>query len=551
MPCLPSHTTACTAAVEPCDAGTQHSILCLPAGASDLKEMLFFADQLKATGEYRFTFVVDWACADRWLQALRKGGHQVVSTRRGKRRFPRHSGDNWQHIADSAARPSKPSLMKRCLSGVRGALRWLGQASLVETLLKLLKHYRRFWRDRSVARRWLRESQAELVLVGSDRRLGTETALLVEAQRAGVPSLVIPYAMWVPEANILCRTNRPKCDTKYGMARWINRFVARLYPDEVIRGMGHTLLIASGEEILAAKAAGIFPPHPLRSHCGAGLATRVAIDCQYVGDLNDQLGVPREVQTMTGRASTDTVARIHRNADQYRQAFCEKYGLDPGKRILLYSVPSNAEQGLCSWQQHWERTRFLFEAMAVLENTHVVLNLHPKCDTNAYDDIAAHYGMTIAHDEPIEQVIPLCDVLMCTFSSTIVWAIGCGKPVVIQNFYGYTYPMYDACPGVVVVNRREDLVPVLSRIFSDVAYHEHLAAEQRRVGPQWAQLDDQCSQRLIAEVEDLTASASSRLRCGVVMHARVRDCQGLATVATSKSRVDTALMADHCGRRDE
>ena len=50
------------------------------------------------------------------------------------------------------------------------------------------------------------------------------------------------------------------------------------------------------------------------------------------------------------------------------------------------------------------------------------------------------------------ELVPLCDLYVASVSSTIRWAIACGKPVVNYDVYRYRYTDFISLDGVLIID---------------------------------------------------------------------------------------------------
>lgn len=482
------------------------NVLLLPSHEATLKEMLYTAEALAATGRYRCTFVITWPCSKRWLYEIDQRGHGLILKGRSlgfggkpaKRAVnpPTATPSKWKGIARSVK-----SALKRSLQAV---LRLM----LLESVLSFAESWFRYARRILLARRLLRRVDPRLVIVPSDRLVGLETALIVEARKRNIASLVIPWAVSVSRGSALYRIGQPNFENRYGMKRLVNRLVAKWFPLMVREESGHKVLFLPGEVTLAAMSLGIMNPCPWR-FVGGGLATRTAVDGRRFYEEALEQGVPSERLVATGRVSTDSLYRTRADAVEHRRRLCRKLNFDAESPILLCSVPNLGEHDVCSWEEHWRETEFLFGVMGSLEGVNVVLSLHPKSNPADYREIAARHGAVIAMDDPIERLMPLCDLFVSTLSSTVLLAIGCRKPVVLLDIYGMGYDLFSSCPGAVTVRRKEEVLPALRHLFEDRRHYAELVRQQDEGAEGWIQADGKCTERIIAEADALVFGSRS------------------------------------------
>jgi glycosyltransferase involved in cell wall biosynthesis len=205
---------------------------------------------------------------------------------------------------------------------------------------------------------------------------------------------------------------------------------------------------------------------------------------------------------VTGKPSVDRIyERMQRlEASELRR----ELGIRDDQPVILCSVPQLGEHRLLTWFEHWRETEFLFATLTQQPGAAVILSIHPQSDPEAYRPLASKYGAVIARQR-IYDLIPVCDILVATYSSVVVQAIGCGKPAIVIDFYGLGFNYYDNEPGVLVTRDRDQLTPAIQRLIYNRPYYEQMAEAQRQRSPEWVLLDGQCTQRVVDEIYQMVA----------------------------------------------
>jgi hypothetical protein len=381
--------------------------------------------------------------------------------------------------------------------------------TLLDALVRIVLYAWDFRKKIRVVNQILDKVRPDVILTPMDSGIGFHSTLIIEARKRGVPTLVVPYAIWEPAALVFARKGRQDRSRKLNMQRAVNRLVARWYPAHVIRDENVELLVTRGEKVLAARLLGVLPPYPIRCYAGCGLAARVAVEGRRNWDICRQRGVPRDVLRITGRASSDVIHRLLQEATHQRGRLCDDLGLSINNRIVLLSVPPLAEQGFCTWPRQAREMDFLLGTLAALDSVSVVLSLHPSSRPEDYIELAKRHGAHLALDYSIEQLMPASDLFVSAFSSTTVMAMGCGVPAINADFYGMHYALFNTCPGVLTVREKGRLLPVLRRVLGDPAYYAQLVVEQKKSAAYWMTLDGRCSERLTAVIDELVAGGES------------------------------------------
>jgi hypothetical protein len=480
------------------------SILLLPSKESSLKEMLFFSRAFEETGRYRCSFAVKRDYHPRWLQAIKDQGHPIHYVR--SEAGGEQAAEPAMNVdARQRSKARLKQLRRKILAGPKKVASAASRAILLESVLKYRRYLSHFRQDIRDTRELCDAALPDLLVVAADRTLGLQTALLAECRRRGASSMVIPWATWSQNEDYYGRIARPNWEINYGLGRRANAFVARRFPELVIRGHEHELLFRPGEMILAAHRLGILPPHPLRCAAGSGFSDFVAVESERIHRQYLERGVPVEMMSVTGRVSSDELYRTIQAAKSRAGELKAALGATPGQKVILCAVPNSAEQNLCSWSEHWRLTDFLIGAMASFRQARVVLNVHPKSDPAHYRAIAEKHGALVA-EQPIEQLMPLCDLFVSTNSSTIVMAVGCEKPVLDLEIYGVVDDCFESCPGVTIVRDEALVLPALTRLMEDQEHVQSLVREQRAKKDEWIRLDGRCGERMIEAVDRLLGS---------------------------------------------
>jgi hypothetical protein len=338
-----------------------------------------------------------------------------------------------------------------------------------------------------------RESVAALILIG-DRQVGWETVLIKIANQRDIPSLIVPFAVSAPEISARLRLKQ----RRYGMQSLSNRVAGTLFPHWVYKHEGKRLLFFPGIQAVVAWILGIMVENPWS--LGGGEATRMAVESPHLRRMFVEQGVPEEKLVVTGKPSVDQTYEAMQPANQ--RIIREELGIPQAGQVLLCAVPQLAEHLLMPWPQHWQEIEFLLATFDQLKNVSVVLSLHPKSNPSDYKPLADRYAATLAKRR-IYELRPACDVFVATFSSTVMQAIGIGKPAVLVDFYGLDYTFYDDAPGVIVLRSRDQLESTLTRLFSDPQYYDRLAEAQRQQASEWILLDGKCTERVVGELYGL------------------------------------------------
>ena len=100
-------------------------------------------------------------------------------------------------------------------------------------------------------------------------------------------------------------------------------------------------------------------------------------------------------------------------------------------------------------------------------------------------------------------MVPACDIYVASISSTIRWAIACGKPVLNYDVYRYRYTDFLNVPGVLATEEQAEFRAMLQHLVDDPGYRRCLAGKQGTVASHWGLLDGRAGERMLALVDQL------------------------------------------------
>jgi hypothetical protein len=86
------------------------------------------------------------------------------------------------------------------------------------------------------------------------------------------------------------------------------------------------------------------------------------------------------------------------------------------------------------WDRHWKEIRYLVGELTRTDHS-VLISLHPRVDLQAYTFLEQEFDARISRD-PLKVVLPAADTFVAVNSSTLVWAVLCGIPTFLLDFYG-------------------------------------------------------------------------------------------------------------------
>jgi hypothetical protein len=199
---------------------------------------------------------------------------------------------------------------------------------------------------------------------------------------------------------------------------------------------------------------------------GGGLSNRVLSASDEDKQFLMEMGLDEIKIKTVGQPSLDNLSKSFQNRASIRKKFIKNFQLDPSKKILVFAVPHMAEIHFMTWEKHLTILSNIFGQLEDM-NLNVLISLHPRANVDRYPDLINSFGYSLVTSR-LHEFLPIADVFMATYSSTVRWASACKIPSLILN-YDLEYDFLAATPGTYLCSENcvtENLNKVLDPEFS-------------------------------------------------------------------------------------
>jgi hypothetical protein len=338
----------------------------------------------------------------------------------------------------------------------------------------------------------------------AEHETGTWTAV---AQENGISTVIIPYTI----ADAL----EPAEGHQHSTAYWAdgsvhNRLVKVALPHWLYHHKERWLLRRVGASVLAAEALGVASDLPWIHNSSRAEAIAVESDAMQRHYLAQ--GIASSQLRLTGSLTDDLLVAATAERDRLKS----ELGIDPNKRVLLCAVPPNqfaAVRPECEFNSFAAINDFWIGQLAGLKGWTVLLKPHPAMPPEDVKYLQ-RFGLPVLTGYETTALIPLCDLYNTSISSTIRWALACGKPVLNYDVYKYRYQDFAAEPAVLTVFDATEFTETLRRLTSDPQALREARAHADTAAPRWGLLDGNSTNR-IADLFDELAGQRTKLRPGL------------------------------------
>ncbi|GBD35444.1 hypothetical protein HRbin36_00556 [bacterium HR36] len=418
------------------------------------------------------------------------------------------------------ARWALPTFLRKLLMGSVAKVRkrllliWIQIADhLRETKLRFLERLRasdlvlvhliRAYKQLRYCRHVCKILRPDLVVLAEDNVEYISGAWVRAAHFLQIPVLIVPYCLAGAEepAAVYLHDARHHADAQK------NRSLARLYPHWVYEYQGRRLVRLPASRALPLEWLRISSPLPWLMN--STYADAIAVESPFMKNFYQRQGISPSQLVITGTASDDMMYRVLENLHCYRNELYAQYGMLPDRPMLLCALPpiTSAMSALREeFLDYQEMIRFWLDSLRKIEGYNIFISLHPTMNywDFAFLDEGGWWGIAIAPPDT-SRMIALCDIYIASVSSTIRWAIACGKPVINYDVYRFRFPDFRPARGVVTVEKKEDFRRVLWRLTSDSRYYQVLQQAQLESRKYWGMIDGKSDERLLALMGRLIA----------------------------------------------
>jgi hypothetical protein len=348
--------------------------------------------------------------------------------------------------------------------------------------------------------RILRERAIGFVVLGGDMPGYDSAAFINASHRLNIRVAIVPSTM----SNGLEQAEVYSADPRHGLTSWFNRYVAKRNPKWLYVHKGRPVLRERGARALALEWLDLAPPLPWIFNSGA--ADAVTVESEAMRDYYVCAGLPREPLVVTGSPSDDAIASVLPEAQARKRELFLKLGLPTDRSLLLTALPPDSlymtgGRPQCDFKTYSDLVRFWIESIDAVPGSNKVICLHPSVDPASMRHLETS-EMRIATDRTAE-LIPLCDLYVASVSSTIRWAIACGKPVINYDVYRYRYTDYVGLKGVLTIEDQDQFLDLLRRMANDSAFRNEIVELQKADAPRWGNLDGKAGERIVTLFHEL------------------------------------------------
>lgn len=352
-----------------------------------------------------------------------------------------------------------------------------------------------FYRSRiDVAARFLAACGARSVVLPEDN-VERDSACWSRAARAiGGRATVVSYGAMNPNEAAIAYYENPD----YAVRDGGDRSFARLFPRWRTRYRGREMLRLPAARALAVERLGLAPADPWIVNTGE--VDAIAVESEYMRERFVEHGVPAARVRATGHAAFDALAATTARRGGIREQWLREHGCAPGQPVLLCAMPPDQYPHVRAFEFATFRDLvdgWLEDVAALRPDFFPMVSPHPNIAQEHRDRIRAA-GVPVL-EGGVANWLPACDLYVASVSSTIKWALACGKPTVNYDCYDYRHTDYEGLDGVLPARTRAQFREALAG-FRDGGRFTRAAVAAQAAAGRYGQLDGRAGDRIAALV---------------------------------------------------
>jgi len=195
--------------------------------------------------------------------------------------------------------------------------------------------------------------------------------------------------------------------------------------------------------------------------------------------------------------------------DYYKQNRIDTQNQNRRKRVLLLSNPIVYSFISSSAGDPEEYLMSLIEILSEFD-VEIIIKLHPSESLNYYKSILQKPGIKILKDEPIKELIAWSDVVICSFTTVLLEALICEKPVVYVNFSKVRCSApFNGKDNFPITTTKEEVRNQIKQVLSgrtEGLQHLYKKVLEDYAGP----LDNRSSERVLKEISQIISNEIER-----------------------------------------
>jgi hypothetical protein len=340
----------------------------------------------------------------------------------------------------------------------------------------------------------INQEKPDCIILYGDRNKGAVPPAIKLARAQKIPLVVLQVA--TNTKSFLLHSRRENKD--YSDQFFLNKMLKRKYPNQWITEKGKEYSFYSWYDTLALSKFGMLPKTPwFEGESWADknliLSKQVLIDSKAEGAKGDNAVV-------VGQYSHDLLFENFSKKEIVKKEICGKYFNGSNKSIIVFAFPQFAEHNLMTKNEALKEIKYISDCINH-SDVNVLVSLHPKMDYEDYKQFE-NSNLMIAKDERLSYILPIGDIFITAFESTISWALLCGIVPVFLDFYGLGFSL-DKFQGSISFKEKPKFEKEIKEVINNIELYKSNLNQNRDLLPPF---DGKSGERILNEIKELVGN---------------------------------------------
>ncbi|WP_152571576.1 hypothetical protein [Legionella norrlandica] len=331
----------------------------------------------------------------------------------------------------------------------------------------------------------------KLILVGEDGISGN-VFLIKQAKQNKIPVINIPYEVSGREdfINLIHEKIEKETVIKFNSrdSRY-HEFIKKKFKHWILTTEYFDTILFPPELIIARLEYGIDLPNPWTTH--GGNADLLAVESHAMLEHYIKENLNKAKLKLVGTVYCDVMYDSMNSDPIYKASYLNKTKISDKVTSILVSLPPsyhNTRKFKNEFPTYKDMIYNLFNMLRELgPNMEITVSVHPAISFDELEIIKS-FDVTISNDWIID-LIPKHDIFFVfSYSSSIRWAIACGKPIINYDTYDHNLKIYAGVQGFFNYKYLKDVWQKLTDLQKKEEY-EKIASQMASIRDNWGNLD--------------------------------------------------------------
>ncbi len=299
-------------------------------------------------------------------------------------------------------------------------------------------------RQKSLCIEALKFINAKAIVIYHEANYLLVPEIIYSAKNLGVK--IIRLQMTRTPISFLLST-RLKQGDRYVVKGIVKRIYAALLPRHVQKINGKRIVFYNAIHAFILFAVGMLPKRPW--HNGDSYADVNLMMSKFHLEQERAEGWDLPNAHIIGQFSLDHLHKAFIEKESRRHHLLEKYLPHPNSdtKVVIVALPQLYEHKILSKEDALKSISLLIKSFENTSETKFLISLHPKMHKGDYLLLLNNGTNCAIIDERLHDVLPVGDVLLCSFESIVSWAILSEVRPVLLDYYdlGFNGDLYKSC----------------------------------------------------------------------------------------------------------